>query len=155
MLGKKARNAVLALCVDIMFTLGLNNWTIGISQLPPDDADDWDGGAFASIEPVPHRHVATIRVCPDFARIGHKDILLSLIHEVCHLYFVGVKQAGSDQFSIRSMSVAESNQLVARLRHEEEMAVDLMSTAWASVMADWPKVQKHLRKITPQVERTA
>ena len=150
--------AIVKFAADIAKTLGLEGWTLGLSPTPPekDDTDDqWASGAFAMVEPVPHRRHATISVCDEFMFIGHKDILLVLVHELCHLYLIGLKQTIDDQSPLRNLSVGELNQITMRHHHEEEMAVDLMSNAWADVMWDWESVHKHLKKITRRVERTA
>lgn len=144
-------SAIVRFTVDLAATLNLKNWTIGLSPTGP-DGDDGQR-AFAMIEAVPHRHIATISVCDDFLEIGHENILMSLVHELCHLYFIGTKTAVDDLFGTRAMSVAEYNQFNARAYHEEEMAVDLMANAWADVMADWDSVRTALRKITPRIDR--
>lgn len=148
--------AIVKFLCDLAMTLNLKNWTLGLSPAPPSSDDETDGkDALAEVEPVPHRHMAVVRVCDDFLRIGHKEMLMALIHELCHLYMIGIKQTVNDQDSIRSMSIAELNQFIVRMHHEEEMAVDLMANAWSDIMWEWDSVQKALKKITTQVERTA
>lgn len=152
----KADTAIVTFMVNLAATLNLKNWTLGLSPRPPASDDECDGdAAFASVEPVPHRHFAVVRVCDDFLELGHRDILLTLVHELCHLYMVGLKQIVADQGTIHSMGVAERSQLQVRQHHEEEMAVDLMANAWADVLWEWESVHKALRRITPRVERSA
>lgn len=149
--------AIVKFCADLARTLNVLPWTIGLAPIPPpkDDEDGaWSAGAFAMVEPVPHRRLATVYVCDDFLNVGHKDILMTLVHELCHLYLIGLKQTIDDQGPLRCLSVGELNQITMRHHHEEEMAVDMMANAWTDVMWEWPDVQKGLSKITKQVERS-
>lgn len=153
---ERTDTAIVRLAVDIAATLNLKNWTIGLSPELPETTNDPDQpAAMAQVDAVPHRHYAVIRVCDDFLNLGHDDILLVLLHEVCHLYFVSLRTQCTQQMELGSMSVSEYNQYHSAYHHHEEMAVDLMSVAWWDLMRGWDKVQKRLNKITKQNERTA
>lgn len=155
--SEEVDTAIVKLTVDICATLNLKNWEVGLNiAAPPQDSyDDKDQQAFAEVRPIPHRHYATLFVCDDFLKVGHRDMFYVLVHEVCHLYMVGLKQGVEDQMNINSMSVSEYNQFIVRMHHEEEMAVDLMATAFADILFDEPAVQSGLKKITKQAERSA
>lgn len=147
--SEETDTAIVKFAADLAATLNLKNWTLGISpQGPPGDSTGDGSDALACVEPTPHRHIAVIHFCDNFLLLEHREILMVLVHELCHLYMIGLKQCVDDQDSIRSMSIAELNQFIARTHHEEEMAVDLMANAWTDVMWEWESVQKHLRKIT-------
>lgn len=144
------RLAITKLMVGIAKTVGLNGWTVGLSDKQAEGDD-----VFACVIPVRYRRMATVYLCPEFVTIGHRDILHVCIHEVLHLYFVDIKWAIEDLFEAHVLG-AEAHAVFTSQNHMlEELAVDQMASAWADLMWEWDSVQKALLKITKQVERTA
>lgn len=147
----KQAKAIVKFAADIAATLKLDEWTIAISPSPVPEEEE----AFAMVEAVHGRRNATLKLCIDFDKIGHKHILHVLVHEVCHLYFVDTKHAVEDLCELNLLGHDASALFQNQAHMAEELAVDRMAEAWADKMWEWESVQRALRKITKQVERTA
>lgn len=149
--GKQDKR-IMKFMADIAKTVGLEGWTLALGVFQPEGADEQM--PWAQVDVVPYRRLATVTLHPEFLMAGHKNILHVLVHECLHLYFADIRQALRDLHEYHVLAEQPHSLLTMQMHNYEELSVDKMAEAWSAIMWEWEAVQRALRGITKQVERS-
>jgi hypothetical protein len=107
---------------DLAALLGLDGWTIVLSDDPADD------GSYADIQVVYGQRCATIRVAPEWRTWPPELLRSTIVHELFHCHLEPVCELASDLFDTMTKKPAPAN---AAVHYLIERTVDVLAESIA------------------------